>query len=151
MSAPTAAHIHAGRAGANGPVRLDLAAGGFTALPGGGFQAFGSVALEDALVAAITEDPTAFYVHVHTAEFPAGAVRGQLLGEGAAAAALAADLRGAREVPDPGDGDGEGHATVIRDGANLTYYLWVKGIDAPTAALKVTPAAPARWAASWLA
>lgn len=134
VSAPTAAHIHAGRVGANGPARLDLAAGGFTALPGGGFQAFGSVALEDALVAAITEDPTAFYVNVHTAEFPAGAVRGQLLGEGAAAAALATDLRGAREVPNPGDGDGEGHATIIRDGANLTYYLWVKGIDAPTAA-----------------
>lgn len=134
IAAPTAAHIHAAPAGVNGPVRVGLPAGSFAELGVATYQAVGSVAVDAAVSAAIAADPTAFYVNVHTAEFPGGAVRGQLLGEGAAAAALACDLRGSREVPTPGDADGVGHATVIRDAGSLIYYLWVKDIDAPTAA-----------------
>lgn len=134
IAAPTAAHIHAGRAGVNGPVSVAFPAGGFVDLGGGTFRAVGSVAVDAEVAAAIAADPTAFYVNVHNAEFPGGAVRGQLLGGGPAEYALATDLRGVREVPSPGDADGEGHATVIRDGANLVYYLWVNNIADPTAA-----------------
>ena len=134
IAAPTAAHIHAARAGVNGPVSVGFPAGSFAEMGGGAYQAMGSVAVDAAVSASIAADPTAFYVNVHTAEFPGGAVRGQLLGEGAAAAALATDLRGAREVPSPGDAGGAGHATVIRDAGSLVYYLWVKDIEAPTAA-----------------
>ncbi len=133
IATPTAAHIHAGRAGVNGPVRVDFTPN-FTNSGGGVFQAMGSVAADAQVLSAIVGDPAAFYVNVHNGEFPAGALRGQLLGEGAAARAIATDLRGAREVPTPGDGDGLGHATVLRDGANLVYYLWAKNVAPPTAA-----------------
>jgi hypothetical protein len=57
-----AAHIHAGPAGAPGPVVIDFAG-----------QLSGSVI--DADVAALLANPTNFYVNVHTGAFPAGAVR----------------------------------------------------------------------------
>ncbi len=134
IAAPTAAHIHAGRAGANGPVVVEVPASSFSDVGGGVVRAMTSVAVNASVATAIAADPTAYYLNVHNAEFPGGAVRGQLLGEGAAPAALATDLAGAREVPAAGDGDGAGHATVIRDGSTITYYLWVKNIAAPTAA-----------------
>jgi chitodextrinase len=74
VAAPTAAHVHRGRAGENGPVVI-----GFTADPlltDG--VIVGSVATSAALAGEILADPTAFYVNVHNADFPAGAVRGQL-------------------------------------------------------------------------
>jgi len=134
VAAPTAAHVHAGRPGANGPVAISFPAASFSHLGGGVFRAVGWVEVDAGVASAIAADPTAFYVNVHNAEFPGGAVRGQLLGEGAAPGALATDLRGAREVPAPGDNDGSGHATVFRHGANLIFYLWVKNIGPPTAA-----------------
>jgi len=69
---PTAAHIHQGAAGATGPIVVDFAAS-FT----GGFAA-GSVAADPTTVAAIASDPAGYYVQVHSTEFPAGALRGQL-------------------------------------------------------------------------
>jgi hypothetical protein len=59
-------HIHRGAAGAAGPVRIDFA----SQLSGG--------PLVDPDVALLLADPTQYYVNVHTADFPAGAVRGQL-------------------------------------------------------------------------
>lgn len=59
-------HIHIGAAGIAGPVRIDF--GG--ALVGG--------PLVDADVLALLASPTDYYVNVHTENFPAGAVRGQL-------------------------------------------------------------------------
>ncbi len=73
----TAAHIHDGATGATGGVVIDLDA----AFVGG--TAFGSVAADVAVVAAILADPAAFYVQVHASDFPAGALRGQLMGGGA--------------------------------------------------------------------
>jgi hypothetical protein len=64
-----AAHIHQAPAGAAGPVRVD-----FTGQLTGG-------PLFDADVAAILANPTGWYVNVHNAAFPAGAVRGQLPAE----------------------------------------------------------------------
>lgn len=67
----TAAHIHAGAAGAAGPVVVGLAA------PTNG-KSKGCLAIDPALGRAIAENPTAYYVNVHNPEYPAGALRGQL-------------------------------------------------------------------------
>jgi hypothetical protein len=61
-----AAHIHQAPAGVAGPVRVDFV-GQLTGGP-----------LVNANVAAILADPTGWYVNVHNAEYPAGAIRGQL-------------------------------------------------------------------------
>jgi hypothetical protein len=67
---PTAAHIHSGAAGTDG--------GPVTAVEITGADLDECVALEPDTLAAIVAAPGNYYVNVHTAEFPAGAVRGQL-------------------------------------------------------------------------
>ncbi|WP_239339805.1 CHRD domain-containing protein [Frankia sp. CiP3] len=74
--APTLGHIHQGTFGVNGPVAVPL----FTApVPSGIFAVSGTVSsLDPELVNRIRSKPTGFYVNLHTAMFPGGAVRGQL-------------------------------------------------------------------------
>ena len=77
----TAAHIHRAGAGANGPVVVNLAA------PGDGNAADCLTEGEagkfvgDQTVAEILEHPDHFYVNVHNADYPGGAIRGQLVPE----------------------------------------------------------------------
>ena len=66
-----AAHIHIGFSDLNGPVVVGLAA------PTGG-SASGCVTLAREKIQAILQAPHAFYVNVHNADFPGGAIRGQL-------------------------------------------------------------------------
>ena len=80
---PVAGHIHEGGADVNGDVVVDLA--GLDGVLGDG-----CVAGDAAVVAAIVADPSGYYVNIHTAEFAAGAIRGQLEAETAAAAELPA-------------------------------------------------------------
>ncbi len=68
---PVAAHIHEGGADVNGGVVVDF---DWENNPGEG-----CVAGDAAVVAAIVADPSGYYVNVHTAEFAAGAIRGQLV------------------------------------------------------------------------
>lgn len=70
----TAAHIHVGEAGSNGPVAVPLG----TTL---GIDAV-TCAHSDADLGAIVANPAGYYVNVHTEEYPGGAVRGQLGGAG---------------------------------------------------------------------
>ena len=73
---PTALHIHQGARGTNGGVKVD-----FTGLLAGGrgHTVTGTVKVKDAaLLSALKTDPGSFYANLHTAEFPGGAVRGQL-------------------------------------------------------------------------
>ncbi|SDL20958.1 CHRD domain-containing protein [Streptomyces indicus] len=73
---PTALHIHQGAKGVNGGIKVD-----FTTLlaHSKGRSAVGTVTVEDrALLDALKSDPGGFYANLHTAEFPGGAVRGQL-------------------------------------------------------------------------
>ena len=65
------AHIHEAPAGAAGPIVVNLDA------PARGFSA-NCAAVDEALAAEIAASPDQFYVNVHTADFTAGAVRGQL-------------------------------------------------------------------------
>lgn len=66
-----AAHIHFGEAGNSGPVVVTL-----SAPSGGRSQACASVSRD--LAKNIIKNPESYYVNVHNAEYPGGAVRGQL-------------------------------------------------------------------------
>jgi hypothetical protein len=67
----TAAHIHRGMRGEAGPPVVTL-----EAPTDGGAE--GCISAPGALADEIEANPAAFYVNVHNAEFPNGAVRGQL-------------------------------------------------------------------------
>jgi hypothetical protein len=70
-STVVAAHIHRAPSGAPGPVVVPLEA------PVSGFSA-ACADVERALATEIARSPGEFYVNVHTQNFPAGAIRGQL-------------------------------------------------------------------------
>lgn len=70
--APVAGHIHDGDTGVNGPVVIPLAVAGETS------TASGCADVSRDLLRDILIDPSGYYVNLHTAEFPAGAIRGQL-------------------------------------------------------------------------
>ena len=72
MLPATAAHIHVGAAGTNGNVVVPLKA------PDASGKSAGCVASSRTLVAAILDTPSGYYANVHTTDFPAGAIRGQL-------------------------------------------------------------------------
>jgi hypothetical protein len=65
----TAAHIHAGAAGVNGPVVVPLSP------PTRGFSA---ACVTSARAGDIANNPADFYVNVHNTPFGGGAIRGQL-------------------------------------------------------------------------
>ncbi|MBI4914388.1 MAG: CHRD domain-containing protein [Acidobacteria bacterium] len=133
IAAPTAAHVHAGRAGEAGAVRIDLAPT-FQPAVGGVFVATGTVNADPATLQAIDQTPGGFYVNLHNVSFPDGAIRGQLLGDGPSSLAAAAILRGARATPTTGDPDGRGAAALVVDGQTLFYYVWVRDVASPGAA-----------------
>lgn len=73
---PVMLHIHQGGKGVNGGIKVD-----FTKLldRARGQSVTGTVRVEDAaLLRQLKREPGAFYANLHTAEFPGGAVRGQL-------------------------------------------------------------------------
>lgn len=67
VDTPTLAHIHNAVAGVNGGVVFDFAA-----------RLSGSGVMSLALASSIISNPSAFYINIHTAAHPSGAVRGQL-------------------------------------------------------------------------
>ncbi len=71
---PTALHIHRGKAGVNGPVVIDLLSNSRIR----GNIATGSVRVKSSLLKQIKSKPKNWYANLHTAQFPDGAVRGQL-------------------------------------------------------------------------
>ena len=68
---PTAAHLHRGTFGVAGPVVVP-----FDAPTDGSSK--GCVSVEKAVAAAVIANPAGFYVNIHNAAYPNGAVRGQL-------------------------------------------------------------------------
>jgi CHRD domain len=67
----TAAHIHEGAMGKEGPVKVPMEA------PKTG-SAKGCAKADVVVIQAMMKDPAGYYVNVHNAAFPKGAVRGQL-------------------------------------------------------------------------
>jgi hypothetical protein len=70
INQPTAAHIHQGAKGTAGPPVVDLD------VPKNHDK--GCVAGDKAKLADINKNPSAYYANVHTADYPKGAIRGQL-------------------------------------------------------------------------
>jgi hypothetical protein len=69
IAAPTMAHVHAGASGTNGApvVTLD---------PKGSDEC---IAVEPDALKPIVATPEAYYVNIHNAQYPGGAIRGQLM------------------------------------------------------------------------
>jgi CHRD domain len=123
IAAPNASHIHRGAVGVAGPVVITLA----SAYPDN--VATGTASASPALIDEIRRNPAGFYVNVHNADFPNGAIRAQL-STGAFAFAT-----GAQEIPGPGDNDGAGMAifTLTGGGTTVNYTAMVQNIVAPSA------------------
>ena len=68
----TAAHIHEGGSTVAGPVVVTLTP------PDSSGNSVGTVKVDSRLAQSIAKSPGAYYVNVHNAAYPSGAVRGQL-------------------------------------------------------------------------
>lgn len=74
IGTPVAAHVHEGGPDVNGPVVITLT----PPANGDPGASSGCVTISRRLAADILAHPHQYYVNVHTASFPGGAVRGQL-------------------------------------------------------------------------
>jgi hypothetical protein len=133
LTAPSRAHIHQGASGVAGPIVLPFLEG---TVPSPISAAHGCVTGDAGLIGNIREHPDGFYVNIHTADFPAGAIRGQLHRFPVVPRAhhqLSASLQGANEVP-PADPDGSGRAGVDARDSKVCWTVSWSDIAAPTRA-----------------
>ncbi len=70
IGAPNAAHIHKGKKGVSGAVVIAF---------GAAYKASGCAKAPKATIEKIETNPNRYYVNVHNARYPAGALRGQLV------------------------------------------------------------------------
>lgn len=124
-----AAHVHHGDAGASGPVVIPLTP------PTASGESSGCTATSRALVKAILADPASYYVNIHTNEFPAGAVRGQLTGTSTSSFGWvgAFDLKGTSEP----NAKGTAVVRLRRDDGLACYRLHVENVTLPTVAAHI--------------
>jgi hypothetical protein len=124
-----AAHIHRAAAGTAGPVVVPLAT------PSAAGTASGCATVTRTLTTAILANPTSYYVNVHTAEFPAGAVRGQLAGTSSASFGWIAafDLKGTSEP----NATGTAVIRIRKDAGLVCYRLHVEKVTLPTVAAHI--------------
>lgn len=118
-----AAHIHQGDAGKAGGVVVP-----FKVAPGADGTAMNCETGKPEVVAGILANPAGYYVNVHNADFPNGAVRGQMVS--------AVRLSGDQEAPQKASADGYGVAGITVDTATNTvcYSVFVAGIKLPATA-----------------
>jgi CHRD domain len=131
LDAPTRAHIHQGARGVAGPIVLPFFEG---AVPAPIASAHGCVTGGADLINDIRAHPDQFYVNIHTAALPAGAMRGQLHPFPIVPrfpSQLEASLSGANEVP-PADPDGTGTAKVTAAGSLVCWQVSWANIGTPT-------------------
>jgi hypothetical protein len=136
ITAPVAAHIHAGRAGVAGPVVVLFFQPGAnaTGLPPTLNAVAGCVEVDPDVAKAIAASPRDYYVNIHTADFGDGAIRGQLHRSGHLDLdlphQLAARLSGANEVP-AADPDGRGLGLVQTGSQRVCFAVGWTRIAAP--------------------
>lgn len=131
--AAAAAHIHRGGSGEAGPIVVPLRT------PAANGEARGCVTAARALVSQILASPRLYYVNVHTAEFPGGAIRGQLAGtsDDSVGRVITVTLTGAAECNAAGTcnlGDPDGAGTTVfrfRPG-QVCYRVRVQNIRLPS-------------------
>jgi CHRD domain len=137
------AHIHRGSSTESGGIVVQLRA------PGENGRSSGCVAAPRSLVAQILGSPDGYYVNVHTTEFPAGAIRGQLGGaERQLGRTFTTALSGAQECNAAGacgvgDTDGTGNAVVRfrADEARVCFRITVQNIRLPSVGAHIHRAA----------
>jgi hypothetical protein len=124
-----AAHIHRGDSGAAGPVVVPLVT------PTAAGVSSGCATAVRTLVKAILTDPASFYVNVHTSEFPAGAIRGQLTGTSTASlgSVLALELKGTSEP----NAKGTAVIRIRKDARIICYRLHAENVTLPTVAAHI--------------
>jgi hypothetical protein len=124
-----AAHIHEGAAGVSGNVVIPLKT------PAASGKSSGCATAARTLVASILTDPAGYYVNVHTAEFPAGAIRGQLTGTSTASFGWIAAivLKGSSEP----DATGTAVVRIRRDVSMVCYRLHAEKITLPATAAHI--------------
>lgn len=124
-------HIHEGAPGVQGPVIINLIGLGGTFVNGtmtGTFPVAADVAGRMVL------NPNNFYVNVHTAQFPIGAIRGQLAYVSGGPVSYASELRPANEVP-PNASTSFGSSLVTLDLNNNTIAWEADGSGIANATL----------------
>lgn len=123
IGTPILAHIHKAAAGSSGPVVIDFQAPVFT-----NGRATGTVTALQSVVDDLLLNPTGYYVNVHTAASPSGALRGQLGPTPQPTANFVTALSGAGELPAAGDPNGGGVALITISGTNVTFTLIVQNL-----------------------
>jgi hypothetical protein len=121
------AHIHVGAAGESGGIVVTFRA------PGATGTSSGCAAASRTVVSRILTNASRYYVNVHTTEFPAGAVRGQLRTQADLGRTITAELTGAQETRN-GDPDGTGSAVVRfrRADGQVCFRLTAQNITLPS-------------------
>ncbi len=129
LPAAVAAHVHRGDAGSSGNVVVPLKT------PNAAGTSSGCATASRTLVKAILADPASYYVNVHTGEFPAGAVRGQLKGTTTASFGriLKLDLKGTSEP----NAKGTAVLRIRKDAGLVCYRLRAENVTLPTVAAHI--------------
>jgi hypothetical protein len=124
-----AAHIHRGAAGVAGPVVVPLTT------PAADGNSSGCATVARPLVKAILAAPASYYANVHTTEFPAGAIRGQLTGTSSAdfGTVYAFDLQGSSEP----NAAGTAVLRILKDTSTVCYRLHAANVTLPTVAAHI--------------
>ena len=129
LAQAVAMHIHRGATGVAGPVVVPLAT------PGADGAARGCAPATRPLVAAMLASPTTYYLNIHTAEFQAGAIRGQLTGTSTSSFGwvAAVDLKGTSEP----NATGTAVVRLRTDAPMVCYRLHAANITLPAVAAHI--------------
>jgi CHRD domain-containing protein len=129
LPAAAAAHIHRGGTGSAGPVVVPLQT------PNAAGESSGCANASRTLVKGILADAESYYVNVHTSEFPAGAIRGQLTGTSTAAFGTieTLDLKGTTEP----NASGTAVLRIRKDAELVCYRLHAANVTLPTVAAHI--------------
>lgn len=136
IGTPTLAHIHRGAAGEVGPPVIDF---NVNTLVNGTV-----VGVSQTLLNEIVANPAGFYVNVHTAEFPTGAIRGQLVGSSSGDGARTSFIPVIGKVSGANNTNFVTDLRIVNNGSSfasvkLDYYAQNgAGLSAPTATQTVT-------------